>query len=713
MTRYNVAFTVLAIGLLLIFLQPAPVGANAQAAAHIAPQPPIELGVIARAASSSTLTLQVTLTPRAAVSPVTVEVKLPQGVSSVGEPRVTRRVEQNAITGHSFSLRVDTTASFRPLIVTARGMMADAPVGNAVAVYVRTTAKGLEILSQAEYSARYTSTKSQFRLQALSASSEPDSPDSQEPESAASTIKVKGKFVYPDHAATPQGIEQNSVYRPIRFAQLQIQKKAGTSWQTIKTLHTNQTGNYGKKVSGVTIGTTKIRVYLCLKGPGDDKVQVTSSSGALYCYYSTTKKAAAVLDFGTLTPQDDDDSSGQVNVFDSLIDGYNYVTAIQYTGQALQVKWSLNYNPPLCGTPCSYYKNNVIDLNGTATAGAQWDDSIILHEFGHWVMDRYAAIPPNAQGQHGSCNEGASTPNLEYSEGWATFFQSAARTSSTNPAHSVYGNRYIDVGGGIGSTLIHFAANLEDKTGATYFDQNTNRGGYCEWGVAAALLDVFDSSNSGADALTRSFADILTAARTPSNGHFPYNLNQWWYGWTNTLGNRGGGSLGNESEMSSNLADHRVDVGVRFIMSWGSDPEDLDSHLWLPSANGYHVSYLGLGYPFGYPYADLDFDDTTGNGPETLWMRSPYPGTYYYAVFDFTDQYDDDYGIAGTGAQVQVLDGNSPAYPAAIRTVPGSGSGDWWNLATVDGASGAIAYPNVVQTGSPGPYGAMEAMMPK
>ncbi len=76
----------------------------------------------------------------------------------------------------------------------------------------------------------------------------------------------------------------------------------------------------------------------------------------------------------------------------------------------------------------------------------------------------------------------------------------------------------------------------------------------------------------------------------------------------------------------------------RIVLSWGSEPPDLDSHLWTPG--GAHVYYDNEGDCDADPYACLDRDDTDGEGPETITITRREGGTYKYAVVWYSDSAD-------------------------------------------------------------------------
>lgn len=72
--------------------------------------------------------------------------------------------------------------------------------------------------------------------------------------------------------------------------------------------------------------------------------------------------------------------------------------------------------------------------------------------------------------------------------------------------------------------------------------------------------------------------------------------------------------------------------GMRIVLSWGSAPNDLDSHL---SYQGGYVCY----YQKDASQANLDVDDTDSYGPETITITNKIQGKkYVYAVHNFSDK---------------------------------------------------------------------------
>jgi tetratricopeptide (TPR) repeat protein len=109
---------------------------------------------------------------------------------------------------------------------------------------------------------------------------------------------------------------------------------------------------------------------------------------------------------------------------------------------------------------------------------------------------------------------------------------------------------------------------------------------------------------------------------------------------------------------------------VRIVLSWGSRPEDLDSHLVYAGNHVYFEAKAGA-------QAWLDVDDTDSYGPETITIDKKQYGTpYTYAVHDYSNQEADDLFLSKSGARVFVYVGQS-----LVKTyyVP-SGIGDVWTV---------------------------------
>ena len=114
--------------------------------------------------------------------------------------------------------------------------------------------------------------------------------------------------------------------------------------------------------------------------------------------------------------------------------------------------------------------------------------------------------------------------------------------------------------------------------------------------------------------------------------------------------------------------------GMRVVLNWGANPHDLDSHVVYPGNHVFFSQKKGVD-------ANLDVDNTTGFGPETITLTRKHAGErYVYAVHDYSDggnpQTD---RLGGSGAKVFVYVGQT-----LVKTyyVP-AGRGNLWSVFAV------------------------------
>lgn len=122
---------------------------------------------------------------------------------------------------------------------------------------------------------------------------------------------------------------------------------------------------------------------------------------------------------------------------------------------------------------------------------------------------------------------------------------------------------------------------------------------------------------------------------------------------------------------------------IRIVLKWGENPRDLDSHVVGTLSNGdyFHVSYINmLQYDDNIEVCNLDIDDTTSYGPETITLNTTTNNPYYYYIHHFAGSGT----IGSSNAQVQVYkDGN---LIGTFNAPTNQGSGCYWNVfAIVDG----------------------------
>lgn len=141
---------------------------------------------------------------------------------------------------------------------------------------------------------------------------------------------------------------------------------------------------------------------------------------------------------------------------------------------------------------------------------------------------------------------------------------------------------------------------------------------------------------------------------------------------------------------------------TQIVLTWGASPSDLDSHLTGPRASGdtdydpsfeeagrFHVYFYNKIYNYNsITYADLDVDDTTSYGPETVTIRNQVSGLYRYSVHDYTNRGanvdNPSYALAGSGATVKVY---RESTLVATFYVPPSVGANLWTVFELNGST--------------------------
>ena len=125
---------------------------------------------------------------------------------------------------------------------------------------------------------------------------------------------------------------------------------------------------------------------------------------------------------------------------------------------------------------------------------------------------------------------------------------------------------------------------------------------------------------------------------------------------------------------------------TRVVLTWGDEPDDLDSHLTGPTDSGdrFHIFFSEQTHAEGgTTYADLDLDDTDSYGPETTTIYKQIDGLYRYSVHDYSNgSSSSSDALSQSGAQVRVYSGSDLL---AKFDVPSNLAGTLWTVFELDG----------------------------
>ncbi len=170
----------------------------------------------------------------------------------------------------------------------------------------------------------------------------------------------------------------------------------------------------------------------------------------------------------------------------------------------LRVMWEPGYD-----TTTKYKSTDTIFVHGDTSDTDEWDDDVLLHEFGHYLMKHYAQLQPTVTDTHWWYKAYPNDTCLAYKEGWATFFSGRARVGSG--ADSLYVDNWK-----INASSPNFWLNIENPWIGSYFDTTDFQGGpWCEGSVCGALWDIYDSYN---EIPYHSYPDSLYGVWFPDTG---------------------------------------------------------------------------------------------------------------------------------------------------------------------------------------------------
>lgn len=129
----------------------------------------------------------------------------------------------------------------------------------------------------------------------------------------------------------------------------------------------------------------------------------------------------------------------------------------------------------------------------------------------------------------------------------------------------------------------------------------------------------------------------------------------------------------------------------RIVLTWGENPNDLDSHVEGTLSNGesFHVYYSHQSHFDGdIEVCNLDVDDTTSYGPETITLRPTTVYPYYYYIHHYAGTG----SIATSGAKIQVYQGNNLV--ATFNAPIDQGNEIYWNVFAI--VNGEIVVNNTI-----------------
>lgn len=324
----------------------------------------------------------------------------------------------------------------------------------------------------------------------------------------------------------------NGTKLPIRQAQVSVYNSSGA---IIQCGTTDNSGNFSVVVPQTSANYTvsvDSRIYndLTKAGVFNNPTEIEVHS------ITTTVSGASSASVGTLTAAATGDvKGGAFNILDKILDANLFLETntancsasfsgcTPFTGaSAVFIYWDKGVNPGsyFGAGALSFYlpgQNELYilgGLNGDTDSSDcdHFDNSIILHEYGHFIEDNFAETDSPGGTHNGNTILDA---RLAWGEGWANFFQAAMLFPLDNSITPVY----RDTSGNIsGSSSVFFNEDLE--TPDNDIPGSMGEGNFREFSVARLLWDSIDTVNEGAsvDTVNSPFAELWTVFTSSTTG---------------------------------------------------------------------------------------------------------------------------------------------------------------------------------------------------
>ncbi|GAC1630333.1 MAG: hypothetical protein NVS9B10_22630 [Nevskia sp.] len=353
------------------------------------------------------------------------------------------------------------------------------------------------------------------------------------PAAAAGNVTITGAISYDrvPHNGSSNALDYNLVApAPARGVTVQAIDN-GTQAVLASTVtdasNSASAGSYSLSVPANTVVYIRVRAEMLKTGaaPTWNFTVVDNTAGnALYTLAGAPASSGAANSVRNLRAASGFDSSGTVTgaraaapfaILDSVFAAFSRVTSVDATiaFPALAVGWSGNNVPASSTAPpgsqvcpadgmigTSYYSRQNICLLGSADNDTdEYDDHVIIHEWGHYFEDQFSRAD-NIGGGH-SLGDRLDL-RVAFGEGFGNAYSGMA---TDDPF-------YRDSFGSKQSR--GFAINVES-------DNNTNPGWYSEGSVGSILYDLYDATNDGADTLTLGFAPIYQVLRNAQRTGVP------------------------------------------------------------------------------------------------------------------------------------------------------------------------------------------------
>ncbi|MBK9071613.1 MAG: hypothetical protein IPL79_11520 [Myxococcales bacterium] len=228
------------------------------------------------------------------------------------------------------------------------------------------------------------------------------------------TSLVKGTVSYEDRAPLVSGGLGAVQLLPVRGATVSVVTTNGN--QVLSTRSVSEIGSFA--IDYVPTPGQSVYVLVATASSSPTRTgRVVNSSGQVHGLQSDPIVDQGVAEITMVATQA---GSGRAfNVFDQAVAAADFIhgTMNEPTIKPFSIRWYIGSNDG------SYYDGSSIHLLGNSGDDDGYDDTVIMHEIGHYMSDNYAVDDSPGGAHDGS----PTTPSLAWGEGFATYFNMAVR----------------------------------------------------------------------------------------------------------------------------------------------------------------------------------------------------------------------------------------------------------------------------------------------
>jgi hypothetical protein len=336
---------------------------------------------------------------------------------------------------------------------------------------------------------------------------------------SCSGLSVAGTARYDDYAQTPSGLSSTARPLPIRYAQVEVHQSADDS--VLATGKTDENGKYALTFSMATPGKYYVKVLAAQGDLAWLPQKVVNTAGAIYAI-RTPDQDASVTPNATgidLNAKRGESFAEAFNIFDLGVLGFKEAQSRLGGATLPALTWRWTAGQATCGGSASCYakSDDSIYVLSTAADADEYDDTVLAHEFGHFVM-HHASRDDSPGGSHGLNQQ--NVPTLAWSEGVASFIGQRILQTPT----------YIDTNAN--GTFSYNVETLPSYVPAGTSD-GTPGGNLSEALVTAVLWDLADSASDSKLVGGTLYTDTI------ANPDAAYAVLQSWVGKTHDRGATG------------------------------------------------------------------------------------------------------------------------------------------------------------------------------